>query len=124
MLVFYANRFKSLNKGKVTLLAMEVSSKGGSRRREFINETGYFIIVRKLISFQLKVSNKILKFMKLIIDRFVIKHHEFIEGKGGESFNSSIVEAIFFLQCCPQFFGTVIFIIMSHILLESALRIL
>jgi len=49
----------------------------------------------------LKVSNIILKFMKLIIDWFTISHHEFIEEGGGESFNSSIVEVILILESCP-----------------------
>jgi len=52
-----------------------------------------------LIPFRLKVSNIISKFMKLFIYGFVINYHKFIEGGGGESFNFSIIEVIFILEC-------------------------
>ena len=86
---------------KITLLVTDVSGKSGPGRREFVNKIRHLIIVGELISFRLKVSDIVLKFMKLIIGRFTISHHEFIEGVGGESFDSSIIEAIFILESCP-----------------------
>ena len=70
------------------------------------------------------VSDIILEFMKLSIDWFTISYHEFVEGRGGESFDSSVIEAIFILECCPQFFSTLILKINVNRLSESALRIL
>jgi len=56
----YANHLKGLNKCKITLLVTEVSSKGWPERREFINKTWHLVIVRYLVYFRLKVSDKIL----------------------------------------------------------------
>ena len=44
MLVFYTNRFKGLNKYKVTLLVTKVSGRGGPGKREFVNKTRHFVI--------------------------------------------------------------------------------
>jgi len=67
--------------------------------REFVNKTRHPVIVGVLISFQLKVSDIILKFMKLIIDWFIISRHKFVERGGDESFDSSVIKAIFILEC-------------------------
>ena len=55
--------------------------------------------------------NIVLNFMNLFIDGLAINHHELVEGRGGESFDFSIIEVIFFLSATHNFFALFKFII-------------
>ena len=57
------------------------------------------------------MTNIVLKFMNLFIDGLAINRYELVEERGGESFDSSIIKAIFFFQYTTQFLGTLVLII-------------
>jgi len=69
------------------------------------------MVIRKLASLRLEMTDIVLEFMNLIIDGLTINYHELIERRGGESFDYIIIEATFLLQCIPQFVSTLILII-------------